>query len=131
MKLILVLFLLSNSQLHADEKRAVLSFSEDEGFRLRKGVEERLGVQVFKIKSSGLLRIPKSAVIYSKDETQVFRKRGGYWKSIDIDPVWKNSAYELTSRQLIPGDEIALLRGELLKVVDMQLKAGEQTGHIH
>lgn len=130
MKPYLILLFLMLSPLYAGEKKAVLDYSETKGFSFREGVEDRLGVKVQTVKSR-TVTLPLSAIVYSKDEAQIYRRREGYWKALDVHPKRSQNQAVIDAPEIRMGDEIAVQKAELLKVVDLQLSGGQESSHIH
>jgi hypothetical protein len=109
--------------------KAVLQ-ANDQGFLLREGVETRIGIMSLLIASSSPV-IPKDALVYSKDEHQVFRKRSGFWKAIDVQVKRQGHTIRVQGPQLQPGDAIAIKAAGLLKVIELSVIGSEGESPIH
>lgn len=144
--LLLLIGLLPWARLQAEEKehgheeetrrnvgpdKAVLEADEHVGFRLRDGVEERLGIKTQALSSTKEMRLGKAALVFSREEYQVFRKRSGFWRAIDVKAERKGAYFLVKSPELKPGDTIAVEAVGLLKVVELSVFGPAVEGHIH
>jgi len=111
--------------------KGVLEASDDLGFKLREGVEERFGIISQTMGSDNRGNIPKGAIVYSREEYQVFRKRNGFWKPVDIEAKRKGDAVSIKSQELKAGDLIATEGTGLLKIIELSVFGPAIEGHIH
>lgn len=111
--------------------KGVLESSEDLGFKLREGVEERFGIKSQAIRSEKAGHLPKSVIVYSKEDYQVFRKRDGFWKPIKVVATRRGDVVSVESRELKAGDLIAIDGIGFLKIVELSVFGPAIEGHIH
>jgi hypothetical protein len=111
--------------------KGVLEASEETGFKLRDGVEERFGIKAMILTSEKQILLPKEAIVYSKEEYQVFRKRDGFWKPIDVTIARKSSGVVVSSNDLKSRDEVAIEAVGFLKIVELSVFGPAIEGHIH
>ena len=111
--------------------KGVLEASEDLGFKLREGVEERFGIKTQSITSEKPGNLPKGTIVYSKEEYQIFRKRDGFWKPIDVKATRKGDSVSIESKDLKAGDLVAIEGTGFLKIVELSVFGPAIEGHIH
>jgi hypothetical protein len=148
-KMILLVFLMSNVIAighehddhdehgeHAEDEypnvgpdKGILKADEDRGFKLRDGVEARFSISRQTLGKDRLF--PKDAILYSKEDIQIFRKRDGYWKAIDVSIVRKGQLVSLASDELRADDEIAVQGAGFLKIMELSVFGPAMQGHIH
>jgi hypothetical protein len=110
---------------------AVLEANPERGFRLSEKAVRALGVEIKP--SSGLL--PKSSVVYFKDETGVYRVRDGWFKLIEGEAEPQGSQIRFTPEhkdELQKNDFIAVKGVPLLRVTELDVfSAGGGDPHGH
>lgn len=111
--------------------KAVLEANEASGFLLRPGVEERLGIESQPLATGKVGQVPRAAIVYSKEDYQVFRKRDGFWKAIDVKVLRKREFFTIATDDLKKGDSIAVQGAGLLKIVEQSVFGPAIEGHIH
>lgn len=141
MKFFFLLFFFSSmvwAHEHSAEKtgigphKGVLEADEDQGFVLRESVEVNFAIKKQQLPSGTSWVIPRTALVYSGLETQIFRQRGAYWKAIDVVLVKKGERLvELRSENLGKGDRIAIEGVGFLKVIEQSVFGPETSGHDH
>lgn len=96
--------------------KAILEASAERGMKISEKALKRLGVKTAKL--AGSSRIPKSALVQSAEETSVFVVRDGWFKRVHADD--------------LKGGEIIVVAGApLLRVAELDVLGGEETGHDH
>lgn len=111
--------------------KGVLEASEDLGFKLRKGVEERFGIKSLPISTGKPGNLPKGAVVYSKEDYQVFRRRDGFWKPIKVKATRRGDVVAVETTELKAGDQVAIEGLGFLKIVELSVFGPAIEGHIH
>jgi hypothetical protein len=111
--------------------KGVLEASEDLGFKLREGVEERFGIKSQPLISEKPGNLPKGAIVYSKEDYQVFRRRDGFWKPITVKAKRRGDVVSIESGELKAGDFIAIDGTGFLKIVELSVFGPAIEGHIH
>lgn len=96
--------------------KAILEASAERGMKLSEKALKRLGVKTAKLASPS--RIPKSALVQSAEETSVFVVREGWFKRVHAD-------------DLKGGETIVIAGAPLLRVAELDVLGGEETGHDH
>ena len=110
--------------------KGVLDANEELGFKLRAGVEERFGITTQMVHSTSLT-LPRGAIVYSKEEYEVFRKRNDYWKALDVEITRKADSVLIKSHELKAGDSVAIKGVGFLKIVELSVFGPAIEGHIH
>lgn len=112
--------------------KGVLKADEHEGFVLRPSAEKNFAIRKVQLKSGPQWTIPSASLVYSGLETQVFRQRGGYWKTIDVEIIRKTgSAFEIRSKELNSGDFLAVAGTGFLKIVEQSVFGPAAEAHDH
>lgn len=111
--------------------KGVLEANEDIGFKLREGVEERFGIKSQQLSSEKPGNMPEGAIVYSKEDYQVFRKRNGFWKPVTVKAARKGDLVSVESKELKTGDLIAVNGTGFLKLVELSVFGPAIEGHIH
>ncbi len=135
--ILLSTFILSTLELRAGEesskagpKKALLRADEHEGFELKEGVAKRFEIDTL-VLGAKPWRIPRQALVYSKQDIQVFRLRDRLWKSIAVTIERQGDSALIRSEELAVGDEIAVRGSQLLKVIELDAFSEEDAGHVH
>jgi hypothetical protein len=74
------------------------------------------------LKAGPTWNLPASSLVYSGLETQVFRQREGYWKSVDVNVLRRSgSTVEIRSKDLAKGDQLATQGSAFLKIIEQSV----------
>lgn len=111
--------------------KGVLEAREGLGFKLREGVEERFGIKSQRVSSGKPGNLPKEAIVYSKEDYQIFRKRNGFWKPITVKAARKGDVVSIDTGELKAGDQVAIDGTGFLKIVELSVFGPAIEGHIH
>lgn len=131
--LLIFIFHLLTGPLLAD---GVIDAQKDKGFKLRSEVETNFGLAIEVLEAGkGPWTLAKEAIVYSKEEYQVFRRRDGFWMAVEVDllrhPAGSSKAVRVSSEDLRAGDAIAVKGAGFLKVVELSLWGPAVHGHPH
>ena len=107
--------------------KAITEFSSEFGIRLNPIVEKKIGLRVKKTRSLSTDSLSRSAIIFSKEFTGIYRQRSGWYKLIPVKIVGTDNNNilikfeELKSEDMVVSDGAALLR-----VGELEASAGDQ-----
>jgi hypothetical protein len=128
-KIALILFLLSLGswgRIRAEEPAAaVREASPEKGLRLSEKALETLEVALAPVRSVDGIEVPIAALVYYQDHVGVYRKRGDWFKLVDITILGKSEARaSIRCAELKGGDEVAVKGAPLLRVAEMEAFGG-------
>ncbi len=112
--------------------KGITEFSERNGFKLSPEALKNFDLKFQKLDSDGPWVIPKSALVHSGEETNLFRKRKDFFRRIDFQII-KSNRNELTvdSDDLREGDEVVLVGLGFLRIAELAATGGVGHGHSH
>lgn len=112
--------------------KGITEFSERNGFKLSPEALKNFDLKYFKLNGDGPWTLPKSAVVHSGEETNLFRKRNSFFKRIDFQTI-KNTANQLTvdSDDLREDDEVVIIGLGFLRIAELAATGGVAHGHSH
>lgn len=112
--------------------KGILEASEENGIKLSPEAEKNFEILKIKISAQGNTQIPKSAIVTAVSEINVFRYRNGFYKRIDFEKiVQEQTKITIKSKDLKPGDEIALTGLGFLRIAEIAAFGGAPEGHSH
>jgi len=118
-----------NSQ--AGPEKGILAASADRGIQLSPEAEKQFEVKKIRV-SSSTVELPRTAIVTSGVEVNLFRYRDGFYKRIDFTLVKKNATTIIAqSEDLKAGDEIALTGLGFLRTAEVAAFGGAPEGHSH
>lgn len=104
---------------------------KDESFKLSPEAIKTLEVEV-KPYGGGTLIIDRKAIVFTKNDTSIFRMRDGWFERIDVKIVQKmGGRYLVTSEQLKNGDQYAVSGVNFLRIAELSTEEGAEQGHAH
>lgn len=123
---------------HAEEEnsqtgpeKGILAASADRGIQLSPEAEKQFEVKKLKVDAS-TIELPRSAIVTSGVEVNLFRYRDGFYKRIDFKLVKKNATTIIAqSKDLKAGDEVALTGLGFLRTAEVAAFGGAPEGHSH
>lgn len=88
--------------------KGITEYDEHEGFKLSKEALKNFDLKYLKLSGQSPWAVPKSALVHTGVETNLFRKRNGFFKRIDfetvnslsVNPLTNNSANSLSPKNL-------------------------------
>jgi len=101
--------------------KAVLEATMENGIRLSEKAANNLELRLSPIQRNGTITIPTAALVKFQDFYAVYRKRDGWFKMIEVEPLVTNGTSTVSSKDLKMGDEIVIENAELLRVVDLDV----------
>ncbi len=112
--------------------KGITEFSERNGFKLSAEALKNFDLKFMKLSGDGPWVINKSALVHSGEETNLFRRRNGFFKRIDFQ-ITKTSGNELTvdSDDLREGDEVITFGLGFLRIAELAASGGVAHGHSH
>lgn len=112
--------------------KGITEFSERNGFKLSPEALKNFDLKFIKLNDDGPWSLPKSALVHSGEETNLFRKRNDFFKRIDFQTI-KNSGTQLTidSDDLREGDEVVNIGLGFLRIAELAATGGVAHGHSH
>jgi hypothetical protein len=102
--------------------KGVVAADPKSGFVLQKSAEQNFAIKITVLDAGPLWLVPRAALVYSGLETQIFRRRGDHWRSVDVEVVRKRAELvEIRSQDLRRGDAIAVKGGGFLKIIEQSV----------
>ena len=113
-------------------EKGITEFSERNGFKLSAEALKNFDLKYLKLNGDGPWALPKAALVHSGEETNLFRKRNGFFKRIDFQTT-KNAGNQLTvdSDDLREGDEVVVVGLGFLRIAELAATGGVAHGHSH
>lgn len=112
--------------------KGITEFSERHGFKLSPEALKNFDLKFFKLNDEGPWDIPKSALIHSGEETNLFRKRNNFFKRIDFKTIQKSGPrLTIDSDDLREEDEIVITGLGFLRIAELAATGGVSHGHSH
>ena len=100
--------------------KAVLEASEKTGLRLSDKAIRSFAL-TFKEVTSAEVSVPISALVRFQDFVAVYRKRDGWFRMVEIEPVIQGGLARFSSKDLVPGDQVVSANGGLIRVVELDV----------
>lgn len=111
--------------------KGILEASESEGIKLSPEAEKNFELARIKV-SGGGIEIPKRAIVRAVAEVNVYRYRNGFYKRVDFAEVNRSAdKIAIRSREIKPGDEIAIQGLGFLRLAEIAAFGGAPEGHSH
>lgn len=112
--------------------KGITEFSERNGFKLSPEALKNFDLKYIKLSGDGPWILPKSAVVHSGEETNLFRKRNGFFKRIDFETMkTQSNQFTVDSDDLREGDEVVILGLGFLRIAELAATGGVADGHSH
>lgn len=122
----------SESNPQVGEGKGIIAASEKFGFKLSPQAEKNFEIKKIKISNSKSVQIPKSAIVTSGAEVNVYRFRDGYYKRIDFARVGQSgNTIMIQSSELNSSDELVISGTSFLRTAELTAFDGAPTGHSH
>jgi hypothetical protein len=110
--------------------KAVEAFDEHDGFKLSAKAIAAFDIKFAELKGPAPWRVPKSAIVFQKQTSGVYRKDGRWIQITPITIVEREKDFFLIrSEKLKTGTEIATSGTSFLRMTDADLNAGEADHH--
>jgi len=112
--------------------KGVIAYDEHDGFKLSPESMKNFKFSFKKIEKNGAVTVPRGAVVFTLDETQLYLVVNGFFKFVDVQIVSKNKTeITVSSDELKAGTDVVTSGVSFLRVITMDLNAGEEGGHGH
>lgn len=111
---------------------AVTAADKHTGLQLSPEALKTLALKTQPLPETALL--PKSAIVAFKDETGVYRLRGGWYKLVEGNIQPQGALIRFTPRDksdLRPGDHVVVEGAPLLRVTELDAFSSGEAGHAH
>lgn len=110
--------------------KAVEAFDEHDGFKLSAKAIASFDIKFADLKGSAPWRVPKSAIVFLKQTSGVYRTADGWIQMTPVTIVSKEKDFYLIhAKALEPGAQIATSGTAFLRMTDADLNAGEVDHH--
>ena len=112
--------------------KGITEFNERSGFKLSPEALKNFDLKYQSLSGDGPWVLPRSALVHSGEEVNVFRRRAGFFKRVDIQTL-KQTPQDLTvdSDDLREGDEIVVSGNGFLRIAELAASGGVSHGHSH
>lgn len=101
--------------------KGVTEVAKDKSFRLSPEAAKNFGLKTVPY-APGPLALPKTAIVHTLRESQIYRLRDGYLKPVDFEAVAKaEGSWTVRSNDLRPKDEIVVNGVGFLRIISAQL----------
>lgn len=105
--------------------KGILEVSESLGFKISPEAEKNFDLQFLSVTSGTNLKVPKSAIIFSGEEKNIYRQREGFFKRLDLDSIKKSGTeYIISAKDLRAGDKIVSHGLGLLRIAEIAAGGG-------
>lgn len=113
-------------------EKGITEYDEEKGFKLSPEALKNFELKSVRLSDEGPWTLPKTALVHSGEETNLFRGRDGFFKRIDFQTL-KHSDTQLTlrSRDLRQGDEVVIAGAGFLRIAEIAATGGVSHGHSH
>lgn len=102
-----------------------------EGMKLSAKAAASLGLKTSPIASTGMVKVPASALVFFQDEVGVYRSRGGWIKLVEVELGERTKRDAVVrSKKLKPGDQLVVAGTAAIRVIELDLTSGD-VGHGH
>ena len=107
--------------------KGILEASERKGIKISPEALKNFGIKTLKLTGDGPWSIPKSAILQSGEEINLFRLRDGFFKRIDFQTT--NNLVD--SDDMRENDEIVISGLGYLRTAELAAFGGAEHGHSH
>ena len=113
-------------------EKGILEASDNDGIKLSPEALKNFEIKTQKISGTGPWTIPNSARLHSKEETNLYRLRNGFFKRIDFMQSKKDEKqFIANSKDLKNGDEVVVHGVGFLRIAEVTAFGGAPEGHSH
>lgn len=112
--------------------KGIVESDEEKGFKLSSEAIKNFGLSYQKLSSVGPWTVPRSAILFSGEEINIYRMRNGYFKRIDFTEIAKDSSsLKIRSDELKEGDEVVTKGIGFLRAAEIVASGDAPEGHHH
>lgn len=107
--------------------KAVTAADAKDGLRLSEAAIKRLGVAFQDVKHGGPQELPPQSLVASREESSVYRLRGGWIKRVEVR-VHARSArlVKIESKEIQAGDRIVIAGAPFLRIAELDALGSEK-----
>lgn len=111
--------------------KGILEANESVGIKLSPQAEKNFEIKRIKVPTTGVVTVPKEAIVTTVAESNLFRFRNGFYKRIDFQEVSRSqNSVTVKSNELNSTDEVVVQGLGFLHTAEFSAFSGE-TGHGH
>ncbi len=113
-------------------EKGITEVSERDGFKLSEQALKNFDLSFIKLNGNGPWNLPKTAVVHSGEEVNVFRRRSGFFKRIDFQILKRQDrTFLIDSDDLREGDEVVTQGLGFLRIAELAATGDVAHGHSH
>lgn len=113
-------------------EKGILEADRSKGFKLSPEALKNFEIKTIKLTGDGPWAISVKAIVHSGEEINLYRLRGGFFKSIDFQTIKKSDpTFVVDSDDMREGDEIVVSGLGFLKIAELSAFGGIAHGHSH
>lgn len=113
-------------------EKGITEANETQGFKLSPEALKNFKLTFSKLTGDGPWTLPKSAILYSGEEVNLYRLRGGFLKRIDFQMIRKMADGQVVdSDDLREGDEVVTSGIGFVRTAELAASGGVSHGHSH
>lgn len=121
---------IQNSQVGPN--KGILVVSEEEGIKLSPEAEKNFDLKKLQVGSGNLLVVPKTAIVKTGLEVNIYRYREGFYRRIDFEILKKiEDKVQVRSKDLKNGDQVVITGLGFLRIAELAAFGGAVEGHSH
>lgn len=123
------------AEIEVGPDKGVIEITKDKAFKLAPEAKQTFGIKTIPF-TSGTVTLPNRAIVHALKESQIFRLRGEYLKTVHFKALKQtDQSTTLESRELQSGDQIVIEGVGFLRIIAAQVgeedeESGEG-GHQH
>jgi hypothetical protein len=107
---------------------SVIAWDRDQGFKLSRESLSTMGIETTSY--SPRLRPTKNVLVFFQDDIGVYRLRDGWFRLVR-GTVEEGQFVPSENGDLVPGDHVVSQGAGFLRITELDLAAGESSGHAH
>lgn len=112
--------------------KGILKADEHLGFQLSEKALQNFAVETLNMGAGKELKIPRTAIVLTGEEKNIFRLRGDFFKRVDFITINESIDFVLIrSPELREGDRIVIKGVGFLRIAEIAAFGGAETSHSH
>lgn len=112
--------------------KGITEASEENGIKLSPEALKNFEIKTQTLSGNGPWTVPASSRLHALEESNLYRRRGGYFKRIDFVLLKSNeSQITVSSKELNAGDEVVTGGIGFLRIAELTAFGGAPEGHSH
>ena len=126
-----IIFLVSLS-LPAQQNKGVFEVDVHEGFKVGPQALKNFDISLVALTGKAPWRLPKTSIVRTGEERNLFRLRNGFFKRVDFSVVSTgNGVFVVESSDLAAGDSVVTTGMGFLRIAEISAFGGVADGHAH